>query len=112
MISAIIVAAGKGTRMGSAGDKLFLELNGCPIVAHCWRVFDQAKCIDELVLVVREGMQAGFAAVWPKFAGGACGSRATPPPANSAVSLSSWLSGLSQTPRSRGQRIWPGLRRC
>src|SRR2546427_13149865 len=67
MISAIIVAAGKGTRMGSAGDKLFMELNGCPIVAHCWRVFDQAKCIDELVLVVREGMQAGFAELARKF---------------------------------------------
>src|SRR6266446_2792359 len=31
MTSAIIVAAGKGTRMGPKVDKLFLELNGCPI---------------------------------------------------------------------------------
>jgi 2-C-methyl-D-erythritol 4-phosphate cytidylyltransferase len=61
MISAIIVAAGKGTRMGAKGDKLFLELGGCPIVAHTWRCFDEAECIDELLLVVREGMQAAFA---------------------------------------------------
>ena len=60
MTSAIIVAAGKGTRMGPQVDKLFLELDGCPIVAHTWRRFDQAGCIDELLLVVREGMQAAF----------------------------------------------------
>ena len=60
MVSAIIVAAGKGTRMGPKVDKLFLELDGCPIVAHTWRQFDEAGCIDEIVLVVREGMQAAF----------------------------------------------------
>ena len=60
MVSAIIVAAGKGTRMGTVGDKLFLELNGCPIVAHTWRRFEEAECIDEIVMVVREGMQATF----------------------------------------------------
>jgi 2-C-methyl-D-erythritol 4-phosphate cytidylyltransferase len=61
MTSAIIVAAGKGTRMGPGVDKLFLELDGCPIVAHTWRRFDLADCIDEIVLVVREGLQATFA---------------------------------------------------
>ena len=60
MTSAIIVAAGKGTRMGPQVDKLFLELDGCPIVAHTWRRFEQAACIDEIVLVVRDGMQAAF----------------------------------------------------
>jgi 2-C-methyl-D-erythritol 4-phosphate cytidylyltransferase len=61
MTAAIIVAAGKGTRMGAKVDKVFLELGGCPIVAHTWRRFDEAPCIDELVLVVRDGMQAAFA---------------------------------------------------
>ncbi len=61
MVSAIIVAAGKGTRMGSQVDKLFLELDGCPIVAHTWRRFEETPCIDALLLVVREGMQAAFA---------------------------------------------------
>ena len=42
MISAIIVAAGKGTRMGPQVDKLFLELDGCPIVAHTWRQIGRA----------------------------------------------------------------------
>jgi 2-C-methyl-D-erythritol 4-phosphate cytidylyltransferase len=60
MISAIIVAAGKGTRMGSQVDKLFLELDGCAVVAHTWRRFEEAGCIEEVVLVVREGVQAAF----------------------------------------------------
>jgi 2-C-methyl-D-erythritol 4-phosphate cytidylyltransferase len=41
-------------------DKLFLELGGCPIVAHTWRRFDEAGCIDEIVMVVRDGMQAAI----------------------------------------------------
>ncbi len=67
MTSAIIVAAGLGTRMGPQVDKLFLELDGCPIVAHTWRRFEEAECIDELVLVVREGMQAAFAALAEQY---------------------------------------------
>ena len=63
MTCAVIVAAGKGTRMGPNVDKLFLELNGLPIVAHTWRRFDGAKAIDEILLVVREGMQKDFAEV-------------------------------------------------
>ena len=42
MISAIIVAAGKSTPMGPQVGKLFLELDGCPIVAHTWRRFEEA----------------------------------------------------------------------
>ena len=60
MTSAIIVAAGKGVRMGPNTDKLFLEVNGLPIVAHTWGRFDAASVIQEIVLVVREGMQSSF----------------------------------------------------
>jgi 2-C-methyl-D-erythritol 4-phosphate cytidylyltransferase len=60
MNSAVIVAAGKGTRMGPGMDKLFLEVAGRPVVAHTWQSFDQAPTIDEVVLVVRDGMQAAF----------------------------------------------------
>jgi len=67
MISAIIVAAGQGTRMGPGVDKLFLELDGCPIVAHTWQRFDRAGCIDEILLVVRDGMQTAFAALAEKY---------------------------------------------
>ena len=60
MTSAIIVAAGKGTRMGPNMDKLFLPVAGRPVVAHTWQQFDAAKCIDEIILVVRVGMQHAF----------------------------------------------------
>src|SRR5262252_8321430 len=60
MTSAVIVAAGKGTRMGPGVDKLFLELAGRPVVAHTWKRFADAACIDNLVVVVRDGMQSAF----------------------------------------------------
>ena len=46
--------------MGPGVDKLFLEVAGRPIVAHTWARFDAAACIDDLVLVVRDGMQEEF----------------------------------------------------
>jgi 2-C-methyl-D-erythritol 4-phosphate cytidylyltransferase len=67
MTSAIIVAAGKGTRMGPGVDKLFLEIAGCPVVAHTWQRFNDAACVDEIVLVVRDGMQPAFAEIAKEF---------------------------------------------
>lgn len=63
MVTAIIVAAGQGTRMGPGVDKLFLEVAGQPLIAHTWRRFDELPEIDEIVLVVREGMREAFAEI-------------------------------------------------
>lgn len=60
MNAAVIVAGGKGARMGPGVDKLFLEVAGRPVVAHTWQRFDQADCIEQIVLVVRDGMQEEF----------------------------------------------------
>jgi 2-C-methyl-D-erythritol 4-phosphate cytidylyltransferase len=60
MISAIIVAAGRGARMGPNIDKLFLEVAGRPIIAHTWAKFDSAPSIDEVVIVVRAGIESAF----------------------------------------------------
>jgi 2-C-methyl-D-erythritol 4-phosphate cytidylyltransferase len=60
MTSAVIVAAGRGTRMGPGVDKLFLPLAGQPVVAHTWQRFDSAAEIDEVILVVRDGMESVF----------------------------------------------------
>ena len=60
MNCAVIVAAGKGTRMGQDVDKLFLEVAGRPVVAHTWQRFNDAACIKHIVLVVRDGMQSAF----------------------------------------------------
>ena len=60
MTSAIIVAAGRGTRMGANVDKLWLPVAGQPVVAHTWKRFNDARCIDQIILVVRDGMQSEF----------------------------------------------------
>jgi 2-C-methyl-D-erythritol 4-phosphate cytidylyltransferase len=60
MISVVIVAAGKGTRMGPNIDKLFLEVAGRPLVAHTWERFDRHPEVEHVVVVVREGMDAAF----------------------------------------------------
>ena len=46
--------------MGPNVDKLFLELNGSPIVAHTWRRFDRVPMVAEIIIVVREGMESAF----------------------------------------------------
>lgn len=61
MNAAIIVAAGRGTRMGPGVDKLFLTIAGMPVVAHTWKRFDEADCIDQIVIVVRQGTEGTFA---------------------------------------------------
>src|SRR5688500_18062478 len=60
MTSAIIVAAGRGTRMGPDIDKLFLEVGGRPAVAHTWLRFDRCPQLDEIVVVVRAGLEESF----------------------------------------------------
>jgi len=67
MISAIIVAAGKGTRMGAGVDKLWLEVVGRPVVAHTWKKFNDAPGVDEIILVVRDGMQPHFTELAAKY---------------------------------------------
>jgi 2-C-methyl-D-erythritol 4-phosphate cytidylyltransferase len=67
MVSAIIVAAGKGTRMGPNVDKLWLEVAGRPVIAHTWRTFNDVPEVTEIILVVREGMQTHFNALAAQY---------------------------------------------
>ncbi|MEI7807826.1 MAG: 2-C-methyl-D-erythritol 4-phosphate cytidylyltransferase [Verrucomicrobiota bacterium] len=67
MTSAIIVAAGQGTRMGAGVDKLWLEVAGRPVIAHTWQRFNAAACVDEIILVVRDGMQPHFVELAEKY---------------------------------------------
>jgi 2-C-methyl-D-erythritol 4-phosphate cytidylyltransferase len=54
--------------MGPGVDKLFLELTGRPIIAHTWARFDQAPCIDQIVLVIRAGLETRFEAMAARYA--------------------------------------------
>ncbi|MFH0998354.1 MAG: 2-C-methyl-D-erythritol 4-phosphate cytidylyltransferase [Pseudomonadota bacterium] len=51
-VSAIIVAGGKGIRMGAPTRKQYMLLAGKPIVCHTLEVFDACPCIEEIFLVV------------------------------------------------------------
>ena len=53
--------------MGPNIDKLFLEVAGQPVVAHAWAKFDFTACVDEIVLVVRAGMEQAFREIGAKL---------------------------------------------
>jgi len=50
-VGAVIVAAGKGERMGDV-DKMFASLGGEPLLLHTTRPFQQCSQIDQIVVVV------------------------------------------------------------
>ena len=52
MVSAIVLAAGKGSRMKSDTAKQFMEVNGKPLMYYSLKVFD-ASVVDEIILVTR-----------------------------------------------------------
>ncbi|MBO4864712.1 MAG: 2-C-methyl-D-erythritol 4-phosphate cytidylyltransferase [Eubacterium sp.] len=52
MVSAIILAAGSGSRMKSDKAKQFLEINGKPLLYYSLKIFD-ASVVDEIILVTR-----------------------------------------------------------
>jgi 2-C-methyl-D-erythritol 4-phosphate cytidylyltransferase len=49
---AIIVAAGKGTRMNAERNKQFLDIAGVPVLARTILAFENTDAVDEIVLVV------------------------------------------------------------
>jgi 2-C-methyl-D-erythritol 4-phosphate cytidylyltransferase len=65
--AAIIVAAGRGTRMGPGQDKLFLEVAGRPVVAHTWQRFEDAPGIGEIIVVARPGLESALAELAGRF---------------------------------------------
>ncbi|MFN6964323.1 MAG: 2-C-methyl-D-erythritol 4-phosphate cytidylyltransferase [Pyrinomonadaceae bacterium] len=54
MNTAIIVAAGRGSRFGSDTPKQFLNLLGKPVIAHTLERFERCRSINSIVLVVAD----------------------------------------------------------
>ena len=50
--TAVIVAAGSGSRFNSETPKQFLEIAGKPVIVHAIERFEAAASVDEIVLVV------------------------------------------------------------
>ncbi|MBO5926406.1 MAG: 2-C-methyl-D-erythritol 2,4-cyclodiphosphate synthase [Clostridia bacterium] len=54
-VTAIIAAAGKGSRSGLNENKIFYEINGEPIILKTVKLFNEASRIDEIVVVYTKG---------------------------------------------------------
>jgi len=64
---ALVVAAGKGTRLGGDRPKQFLELAGAPVIIHTLRQFERSKQINEVITVLPAEDTAGFESLAGKF---------------------------------------------
>ncbi|MTI94254.1 MAG: 2-C-methyl-D-erythritol 2,4-cyclodiphosphate synthase [Firmicutes bacterium] len=61
MITAIVVAAGKSTRMGASVNKQFIEIAGQPVLARS--LLSLSDFVDDLLIVARAGEEGRAAAV-------------------------------------------------
>ena len=64
---AIVVAAGKGTRVGGDRPKQFRELGGIPIIIHTLRQFERCERINEVIIVLPAEETAGFQSLAQRF---------------------------------------------
>ena len=53
MVSAIILAAGRSTRMGGGPNKQFIELSGRPLLWYSLTAFEQCASVTEIIIVSR-----------------------------------------------------------
>ncbi len=51
---AVIVAAGRGTRMNAGINKQFIDIKGKPLLYYTLKRFEESEVIDEIVLVLSE----------------------------------------------------------
>ena len=54
MVSAIVLAGGRGKRMGTIQSKQYINLNGKPILYYTLKQFIKNEFIDEIILVIPE----------------------------------------------------------
>lgn len=65
VISAIILAAGRGTRLAKPFPKAYLPLHGKPIIAYSLEVFSSCELVSELIVVIHPDDRELFkSAVW------------------------------------------------
>lgn len=55
--TAIVLSAGQGTRMGSAVQKQYIELEGKPVIYYTLSAFQDSGIIDDIILVVGSGQE-------------------------------------------------------
>lgn len=60
---AVVVAAGRGTRMGASDNKPYLTLAGRPVLAHSLEAFGRSPSVESVVIVVAPGEEEKAEAV-------------------------------------------------
>ena len=53
--TAVVLAAGRGARMGTRTAKQYLEIGGMPVVVHALLAFQESPVIDEIILMTDAG---------------------------------------------------------
>lgn len=53
--TAIVLAAGRGKRMGVSKSKMYLEIRGRPVLYYSLNVLEESGVIDDVILVVGKG---------------------------------------------------------
>lgn len=103
--TAIIAAGGSSTRMGE--DKLFIELDGIPVIARTLLVFQSCDVIDEIIVVTREESIVSIADLCAKYNI----TKATKVVKGGASRMDSVLSGIAEmSGRARLVAIQDGAR--
>lgn len=67
MNTAIVTAAGQGTRIGGERAKQFLELAGVPIIIHTLRRFEECNDIQEIIVTLPATDTASFLELANKY---------------------------------------------
>ncbi len=65
MVAAIIVAAGRSTRMGE--PKQFITISGRPLIAHTLMAFESCKQIDAIVVVAQPTDRAAILSIAAQY---------------------------------------------
>ncbi len=59
----VVLAAGQGTRMGHAVNKVFLPINGKPVIMYSLETFERCLAVDEILLVAAAGEEEQLATI-------------------------------------------------
>jgi 2-C-methyl-D-erythritol 4-phosphate cytidylyltransferase len=77
-VSALIVAAGRGRRLGGRRPKQFVRVGGRSLVERCLRIFEATRAVDEIWLVLPPGRLRAASLLrrrYPKLRGAVAGGR-------------------------------------
>lgn len=108
-VAAIVPAAGTGRRIGAPAGKLFLPLNGRPLLAHTLRVLQASPAIRWIIVAVRPGERARVEALIRRHRI----TKALPPCVGGSSRAASVARGCAKLPReARWVLIHDGARPC